>query len=186
MAEELGLFEAIHTQRALRYIKPDPIPDELVRKVLDAGIRAPSGGNQQKWRFIVIKDAETKRWIQPHYAATGRPAHAATFPLSPWTRTREMARDRPRELAGQPRPVRRQPPDHPPPHPGRPLAQPSATGRHRPTADRKLLTQAEIGAKSAEGNAAASSPFEYLHYGTYSGSLLYQVFGRSPMLIGKK
>ena len=78
MADELGLFEAMHTQRALRYIKPDPIPDELVRKVLDAGIRAPSGGTQQKWRFIVIKDPETKRWIQPHYAGTGRPAHAAT------------------------------------------------------------------------------------------------------------
>jgi nitroreductase len=78
MAEELGLFEAIHTQRALRYMKPDPIPDELIRKVLDAGIRAPNGGNQQRWKFIVIKDPETKRWIQPHYAATSRPGHAAT------------------------------------------------------------------------------------------------------------
>jgi nitroreductase len=78
VAQDLSLFEAMHTQRALRYIKPDPIPDELIRKILDAGIRAPSGGNQQKWRFIVIKDPETKRWIQPHYAATGHPGHAAT------------------------------------------------------------------------------------------------------------
>jgi len=46
MAEEIGPFEAIYTQRALRYISPDPIPDAPVRKVLDAGIRAPSGGNQ--------------------------------------------------------------------------------------------------------------------------------------------
>ena len=43
MAEELGLFEAIYSQRALRYIKPDPIPDDLIRKVLDAGIHAPNG-----------------------------------------------------------------------------------------------------------------------------------------------
>jgi len=48
MAEEIGLFEAMYTQRALRYISADPIPDALVRKVLDAGIRAPNGGNQQR------------------------------------------------------------------------------------------------------------------------------------------
>src|SRR3989442_4218833 len=77
MAEEIGLFEAIHTQRALRYIRPDAIPDSLVRRVLEAGPRAPSGGNQQRWRFIVIKDPETKRWIQERYRTTDRPAHAA-------------------------------------------------------------------------------------------------------------
>lgn len=77
MAEELGLFEAIHTQRALRYIRPDPVPDALVRKVLEAGTRAPSGGNQQRWRFIVIRDAETKRWIQQRYRSTPVPGHAA-------------------------------------------------------------------------------------------------------------
>src|SRR5262249_31431208 len=78
MADEIGLFEAMHTQRALRYIKPDPIPDELIRKVLDAGIRAPNGGNQQRWKFIVIKDSETKPRIQPPYAATSHPGHATT------------------------------------------------------------------------------------------------------------
>ncbi len=76
MADEIGLFEALHTQRALRYIRPDPIPDALVRKVLEAGTRAPNGGNQQRWRFIVIKDPATKRWIQERYRATDRPAHA--------------------------------------------------------------------------------------------------------------
>ena len=67
MAEELGLFEAMYSQRALRYIKPDPIPDELVRKVLDAGIHAPNGGNSQRWNFLVIKDTGTKRWIGERY-----------------------------------------------------------------------------------------------------------------------
>ena len=76
MAEEMGLFEAMYTQRALRYISPDPIPDALVRKVLDAGLRAPNGGNQQRWRFVVIKDTETKRWIRDRYRDTDRPAHA--------------------------------------------------------------------------------------------------------------
>lgn len=90
MAEEIGLFEAMHTQRALRYISSDPLPDALVRKVLDAGIRAPSGGNQQRWRFIVIRDPETKRWIQERYQATDRPAHGA--PRNPGE-TRTMARN---------------------------------------------------------------------------------------------
>ena len=75
MAEEIGLFEAMYSQRALRYIKPDPIPDELVRKVIDAGIRAPNGGNTQRWSFLVIKDPATKRWIQERYDTTGHPVH---------------------------------------------------------------------------------------------------------------
>jgi nitroreductase len=90
MADEIGLFEAIQTQRALRYIRPDPLPDALIRKVLEAGIRAPSGGNQQRWRFIVIKDPATKRWIQERYRATDRPAHAP--PRDPGE-TRTMARN---------------------------------------------------------------------------------------------
>jgi nitroreductase len=90
MSEEIGLFEAIYTQRALRYIAPDPIPDELVRKVLEAGTRAPSGGNQQRWRFIVIRDPDTKRWIQERYRNTDRPAHAP--PRNP-AETATMARN---------------------------------------------------------------------------------------------
>ena len=66
----------MYMQRALRYISPDPIPDALVREVLDARIRAPNGGNQQRWRFIVIKGPEMKRWIQQRYRDTDRPAHA--------------------------------------------------------------------------------------------------------------
>ncbi len=75
MAEELGLFEAMYSQRALRYIKPDAIPDELVRKVLDAGIHAPNGGNSQRWNFLVIKDTGTKRWIGERYGRTPVPEH---------------------------------------------------------------------------------------------------------------
>ena len=75
MPDEIGLFEAMYTQRALRYIKPDPIPDDLVRKVIDAGIHAPNGGNQQRWGFVVIKDPEVKRKIAERYKVTDRPAH---------------------------------------------------------------------------------------------------------------
>jgi nitroreductase len=61
------LFEAINTQRAMRRLKPDPVPDELVWKVLDAAIRAPSGGNRQPWNFIVIRDEAKKKKLAAWY-----------------------------------------------------------------------------------------------------------------------
>jgi nitroreductase len=53
---DLGLFEAIHTARALRRLKRDPIPEPLITRVLDAAIRAGSAGNAQNWIFIVVQD----------------------------------------------------------------------------------------------------------------------------------
>ncbi len=64
---QIGLFDAIFTTRAMRRLKPDPLPDELVRKVLEAGLCAPSGGDVQHWRFIVVKDPAIKRELQIRY-----------------------------------------------------------------------------------------------------------------------
>lgn len=60
-------FEILNTTRAIKRLKPDPIPQELIRKVLDAGTRAPSGVNTQPWEFLVVRDPDTKRWIQARY-----------------------------------------------------------------------------------------------------------------------
>ena len=67
MSDDPKLFEIMYSLRSMRRLKPDPVPDGLVWKVLDAAIRAPSGGNTQPWRFLVIRDAETKRFIQERY-----------------------------------------------------------------------------------------------------------------------
>jgi nitroreductase len=61
------LFEIMETCRAMRRLKPDPVPDELVARILRAGISAPSGGNTQKWRFLVIKDRKIKEGVQVIY-----------------------------------------------------------------------------------------------------------------------
>ena len=61
------LFEIMENCRAMRRLKPDPVPDELVAKILRAGISAPSGGNTQKWRFLVIKDRAIKQGVQVIY-----------------------------------------------------------------------------------------------------------------------
>ena len=55
MSEEIGLFEAMRTQRAIRYFKPDSVPDELIGRLLEAAVQAPSGGNRQHWAFLVIR-----------------------------------------------------------------------------------------------------------------------------------
>jgi nitroreductase len=51
------LFEIIRTTRSMRRLKPDPVPNDLIRKILEAGACAPSGGNMQRWRFLVVRDA---------------------------------------------------------------------------------------------------------------------------------
>jgi nitroreductase len=65
---EIGLFEAMYTARALRRYKTDPIPDDVITKILDAAIRAPSGSNQQNWVFVVVKDPAKRKKISGIYA----------------------------------------------------------------------------------------------------------------------
>jgi nitroreductase len=64
---EPGLFEIMYSLRSMRRLKPDPVSDELIWKVLDAAVHAPSGGNTQPWRFLVVRDAATKRFLQERY-----------------------------------------------------------------------------------------------------------------------
>ena len=61
------VFDIIHTTRAMRRLKPDPVPDGLVRKILEAGVAAANGGNYQRWRFLVIKDTAVKKAVQVWY-----------------------------------------------------------------------------------------------------------------------
>ena len=57
------LFEIMENCRAMRRLKPDPVPDELIAKILQAGSWAPSGGNTQTWRFLVVKDRKIKEAV---------------------------------------------------------------------------------------------------------------------------
>ena len=59
----MDVFEAMETCRAMRQLKPDPVPDELLDKVLWAATRAPSPGNSQGWDFVVLTDATKKARI---------------------------------------------------------------------------------------------------------------------------
>lgn len=57
------LLELIKKRRSIRSYLPDPIPDEHINKILEAGLYAPSGKNRQPWRFFVIKEVKTIRSI---------------------------------------------------------------------------------------------------------------------------
>ncbi len=56
----MDVYEALYTTRAMRRVKPDPLPDQVVASMLDAAIRGPSGGNSQNWRFITVTDTGVK------------------------------------------------------------------------------------------------------------------------------
>jgi nitroreductase len=63
----MELNEAIYTTRAMRRMKADPVPEDVLRRLFDAAVRAPSSGNQQKVRFLIVSDPGMKAAIQPIY-----------------------------------------------------------------------------------------------------------------------
>jgi len=64
---DMALHEAIFTQRAIRAFTEDPVSDEDVNDLLEAAVRAPSGGNRQPWHFVVLRDPEKKAAVRDSY-----------------------------------------------------------------------------------------------------------------------
>ena len=60
----MNVIEAMETCSAARYLKPDPVPQELIERVIYAATRASSPGNSQEWDFIVVRNPEAKRKIR--------------------------------------------------------------------------------------------------------------------------
>ena len=78
--EEMGLFEAMHSQRQITRYKPDPVPREAIEKILEAATRAPSGGNTQPWHFVAITDRQLIARIGQIYRELWLGARGATSP----------------------------------------------------------------------------------------------------------
>ena len=83
---DTDLFEVMYSAGSIRRLRSDPVPDEIISKILDAAVRAPSGSNAQSWVFVVVKDAETRRQLggvykkasdilMKLYAGAPRPPH---------------------------------------------------------------------------------------------------------------
>jgi nitroreductase len=63
----LDIEEALYTTRAMRRVRPDPVPLDVQARILDAAIRAPSGGNTQNWRFLLVDDPTVLSELGPLY-----------------------------------------------------------------------------------------------------------------------
>ena len=66
----MDVFEALYTTRAMRRVKEDPIPDEIIKSMIDSAIRAPSGSNRQDWRFVAVTDQEVRTQLADIYKET--------------------------------------------------------------------------------------------------------------------
>lgn len=66
-APAIELHEAMSTARALRRYKPDPVPDEVLARCLEAATWAPSGSNMQHWRFLVLRSPEVRAVLGPAF-----------------------------------------------------------------------------------------------------------------------
>jgi nitroreductase len=90
LGEDVPLLEGIRTTRAIRRLRPDPVPPALVRKVCEAGTFAPSGGNRQPWYFVAVTEPERRAFIAERYrkafasysAPALRAAEAPSYPES--------------------------------------------------------------------------------------------------------
>ncbi len=58
--QDIGLFEAMYSQRAIRRFRSDPVPRSLIERVLEGATKAPSGANTQPWAFVVVQEHETR------------------------------------------------------------------------------------------------------------------------------
>ena len=84
----MPLGEAIYTQRSIRRLRPDPIPMEDLRTIIEAASKAPSGGNAQPARYLVLTDPDVIR----RFGALYREAWWAKRRDEgrPWTRRAEI------------------------------------------------------------------------------------------------
>jgi nitroreductase len=67
MEDNPGFFDLVGNVRAMRRLKPNPVPRKLLERVLEAGVQAPSGQNTQPWSFLVLQGTEEKAWFAERY-----------------------------------------------------------------------------------------------------------------------
>ncbi|MSP42752.1 MAG: nitroreductase family protein [Alphaproteobacteria bacterium] len=82
----MKIYDAMRTLRAVRKLRPDPIPEDMLKRIFEAATWAPNGGNRQPWRMIAVRDAAAKRRMGELYTAQWAPYavnYAKAFPKLP-------------------------------------------------------------------------------------------------------
>lgn len=75
----MDLYQALYTTRAMRRVSSNPVPLDVVRSMLDAAIRSPSGGNAQNWRWLTVTDRQTIATLGVLYAEAWAELNATIY-----------------------------------------------------------------------------------------------------------
>ena len=75
---DMKLYDAMRTLRAVRRLRPDPIPEDVLKRIFEAATWAPNGGNRQPWRMIAVRDTAVKKRMGELYTAHWAP-YAANY-----------------------------------------------------------------------------------------------------------
>ncbi len=70
---DMKLYDAMRTLRAVRRLRPDPIPEDVLHRIFEAATWAPNGGNRQPWRMIAVREAAAKKRLGELYTAHWAP-----------------------------------------------------------------------------------------------------------------
>lgn len=71
-ASDARLFDVMYTCRAMRRLRPDPVPEETLLALVDAALHGPSGSNAQNWRFVIVRDRAQKERMRAVWEKTWR------------------------------------------------------------------------------------------------------------------
>jgi nitroreductase len=83
MTIEMSLLLGINSLRSVRKFKPDPIPEDKLKIVLESASKAASGSNTQPWEFVVVRDAKLKARLKEPMLRTWLARLAGNTGMSP-------------------------------------------------------------------------------------------------------
>jgi nitroreductase len=83
MPSEMSLLDGINSLRSVRKFKPDPIPEDKLKIVLQSASKAASGSNTQPWEFVVVRDAQVKAHLKEPMLRTWLARLAGSTGMSP-------------------------------------------------------------------------------------------------------
>ena len=83
MPSEMSLLDGINSLRSVRKFKPDPIPEDKLKIVLQSASKAASGSNTQPWEFVVVRDTQVKAHLKEPMLRTWLARLAGSTGMSP-------------------------------------------------------------------------------------------------------
>ena len=83
MPSEMSLLEGINSLRSVRKFKPDPIPEDKLKIILESASKAASGSNTQPWEFVVVRDSKVKARLKEPMLRTWLARLAGSTGMSP-------------------------------------------------------------------------------------------------------